>query len=477
VSPRKRQPPRKAAARKAAPRKAAPRKAAAPKASVRKGAARTAGSRGEAVSPRKASGRKTSARQSPPDPSVLRALRTRLDALEASSGGKGRRAGEHARRADLMALRALVARALGEDTRLGEDQDAWTGAEDDADGWDDGPAGWGRAAGPDNGWDDADGWDDERAPGRVRRWFPASKPIPVEGGLTARTRRGAIGESWWSRRFLAAIEAVVVGGRLTRGRSYARKGQVIDLDIGPGLVEAHVQGSRKDPYRVRLAIPVVEGGDWDRIVAAFAAEAGYAARLLAGELPHEAEAVFAAEGSSLFPGPGARLATGCTCPDFENPCKHVAAVFYLLAEAFDRDPFLVLQWRGRGRDEVLAQLRGLRRGAASVLDDGPVGPAARTGASDVDAPALADCVPGFWKAGPDLADVRIRPALSEVPDAVLRNVARGLVEVRGKDLGQLLAPVYAVIAASAARRAVGGDLRGHAGARDETRSQGSSVRG
>ena len=40
----------------------------------------------------------------------------------------------------------------------------------------------------------------------------------------------------------------------------------------------------------------------------------------------------------------------CSCPDSEVPCKHLAATFYLLAEAFDEDPFLILRWRGRDRE-------------------------------------------------------------------------------------------------------------------------------
>jgi uncharacterized Zn finger protein len=69
-------------------------------------------------------------------------------------------------------------------------------------------------------------------------------PIRVEGGLKARSARGAIGESWWSKRFLAVLESFALGTRLTRGRAYARKGQVLSVDVGPGKVTASVQGSR-----------------------------------------------------------------------------------------------------------------------------------------------------------------------------------------------------------------------------------------
>ena len=218
--------------------------------------------------------------------------------------------------------------------------------------------------------------EDESGEWRSRRdWsrFKPAKRIPVEDGLELRSRRGAIGESWWSRRFLSAIESILTGGRLTRGRTYARQGQVIDLGIGSGLVVAQVQGSRRTPYGVQISMPAASDMRWEAIVDALAAQAGYAARLLAGELPHEIEDVFAEAGVALFPERGSHLTTSCTCPDWATPCKHAAAVCYLMAEAFDDDPFLLLAFRGREREALLDELRD-RRGLA-VDDGGPSGTA------------------------------------------------------------------------------------------------------
>ena len=86
------------------------------------------------------------------------------------------------------------------------------------------------------------------------RPIPVGSRIPVEGGVTARSRRGAIGESWWSGRFLAVLESLGVGGRRPRGKPYARQGQVTDLAVAPGAVTATVQGSRDQPYRVRVGL-------------------------------------------------------------------------------------------------------------------------------------------------------------------------------------------------------------------------------
>ena len=106
-----------------------------------------------------------------------------------------------------------------------------------------------------------------------------------------------------------------------------------------------------------------------------ASRAAFVAPLLAGEMPQEIEEAFA--GSSVQPVPRRRRATSmtaCSCPDWENPCKHIAAVFFLLAEAFDDDPFLIFAWRGRDKEELLAGLRKRRRGSASTEADGEAVP-------------------------------------------------------------------------------------------------------
>ena len=178
-------------------------------------------------------------------------------------------------------------------------------------------------------------------------WSESSRPLPVEGGLKARSARGTIGQSWWSGRFIAVLESIIVGGRLQRGRNYARRGQVISLDVGPGMVSALVQGSRFQPYRVRVGLTAFGKPEWARLEQALAESAWYSAKLLAGEMPEDIEEVFGQLGLALFPASSAELAMECSCPDWQVPCKHIAAVFYLLAETFDADPFAILAWRGR----------------------------------------------------------------------------------------------------------------------------------
>jgi uncharacterized Zn finger protein len=205
-----------------------------------------------------------------------------------------------------------------------------------------------------------------------RYYGPQSRPRPVDGGLKARTGRGAIGQSWWSRRFLDVLESFAIGTRLTRGRNYARKGQVISLEVSPGEVRAVVQGSRAKPYQVRITLAPFPELVWARAEIALADQALPSAKLLAGEVPPELEEIFAAAGAPLFPGTVRELDQRCSCPDWEVPCKHLAATFYLPAESFDRDPFLILRWRGRDRETLLNRLRVLRSSEASAISD-PVG--------------------------------------------------------------------------------------------------------
>jgi uncharacterized Zn finger protein len=201
-----------------------------------------------------------------------------------------------------------------------------------------------------------------RADYRWQAFPPPSKPRPVADGIRARSRRGAIGSTWWSQRFIAVLESFGMGPRLTRGRSYARRGQVVTLDVAAGQVTALVQGSRARPYRVLIGVEELSEADWRRAENELAGRAIFLAKLLAGEMPAEVEEAFAACSLSLFPARASDLDTACSCPDWANPCKHVAAVYYLLAEAFDDDPFLIFTWRGRAKDELLEGLRGRRGG-------------------------------------------------------------------------------------------------------------------
>ncbi len=259
-------------------------------------------------------------------------------------------------------------------------------------------------------------------------WFPPpSRPRAVDGGLKARSARGPIAQTWWSQRFIEVLEDIGVGSRLQRGRNYARRGQVISLDVAPGLVTAEVQGSRARPYRVRIGLGAFGKAEWSLVERALAEDASYTAALLASEMPGDMEDVFDGVGLSLFPTSAREVSLDCTCPDSAVPCKHLAAVFYLLAESFDEDPFVILAWRGRQREDLLANLQAARSGSAA---------ADRTVQSGR---PLTDCLDSFF-VRQDVACMPSPPMTSST--ALLDQLPDIGVAVRGRSLAELLRPVY-----------------------------------
>ncbi len=198
-------------------------------------------------------------------------------------------------------------------------------------------------------------------------WYEPSQRREAKGGIKPQSKSGAFGKSWWAKRWIATLETFDLGSRLTRGRSYARSGQVLSVDIQPGRIRAKVQGSQAKPYGVDMEVKTLSEAEWQRVAEALSGQALFAAKLMAGEMPDAIEEAFRGVGLSLFPATMKEIETDCTCPDWSNPCKHIAAVYYLLGEEFDRDPFLIFQMRGTTREAFLALLGA--HGSVSAGED------------------------------------------------------------------------------------------------------------
>jgi len=183
-------------------------------------------------------------------------------------------------------------------------------------------------------------------------WPPRSKPLRPADGIRAQSKRGAFASGPWAKRWIAALESFQLGARITRGRAYARSGQVTQIALELGGVRAQVQGSRPKPYDVTIRVRELGAKEWHAIGAAIGNDLRLSAALLAGDMPEDIETAFAAAGASLFPASIDEMKTACSCPDWSNPCKHIAAVFYLIGEEFDRDPFLLFVVRGLARENV-----------------------------------------------------------------------------------------------------------------------------
>jgi uncharacterized Zn finger protein len=261
-------------------------------------------------------------------------------------------------------------------------------------------------------------------------WPPASKPIVVEGGIAARSKRGEIGGTWWSRRFISVLESFGIGSRLQRGKRYARAGQVLSLEIVPGQVRASVQGSRSKPYRVFIETEILSDSEWGGIEDVMASRAVFLAKLLSGEMPEEIEEAFVESSTTLFPASDDDLVSACSCPDWENPCKHVAAVFYLMAESFDDDPFLIFAWRGRDKERLLAELRARRHGPGAgepgTEQSGDSVEAGKFGWPTFDperrSTTRSERATSFWGSADDVSTIEVRPRLAVAADLVLRQL-------------------------------------------------------
>lgn len=239
-------------------------------------------------------------------------------------------------------------------------------------------------------------------------YFRPTKAIETKDGIKAQSKRGAFAKSWWAHRWITALERLVDSGRLSRGRSYARKGQVLSIDETKDGIVARVQGSRPTPYKISIKINHLTDTEWDKVIDNLAEQAIFTAQLLAGEMPQDIEQVFEKARVSLFPSRHGDLETDCSCPDYSNPCKHIAATHYILGERFDEDPFLIFRLRGRTQEQVMQELRRRRAGEELFVEE--------VEDAEVSIP-LEEQIENFWDVRAPLEGfaMSIRPPSIEMP--------------------------------------------------------------
>jgi uncharacterized Zn finger protein len=268
-----------------------------------------------------------------------------------------------------------------------------------------------------------------------------------KGQRTLRKSQEPLASQWWSQRFTAVLEGYGLGPRMERGRRYARSGKVTDLVVKAGRLEARVQGSRATPYRVSVRSEAASKAQWRSLELLFASRLGWAAQLLAGEVPANLEAAFAEAGVALFPRRWGDLQVRCGCPDDAEPCKHIAAVLYVFAQQLDGDPWLLLAWHGRDRQTLL-----------QALQQGPAGDGASGGKAGGDEALNSELesLPPWWPAGlRSRPDPRLQPPDPLPPDPPERALHRlGPLELPGAppDWQERLAEMYRQLVAEESRR-------------------------
>jgi len=279
-------------------------------------------------------------------------------------------------------------------------------------------------------------------------YYPSSQPRETKEGIKAKSKRGQFAQNWWANRWIKSLERLMDAGRLRRGRTYARKGQVLAIEETQNGIAAKVQGSRRTPYKVTLELDRFSDKQWDKVIDALAEQAIFTAQLLAGEMPEDIEEAFHAAGVSLFPETRVELETECSCPDYANPCKHVASVHFILGEQFDEDPFLLFRLRGRSQEQIMDALRA-RRAESGEPDEAeepePVIP-------------LEDQLDTFWEMPQPLTPFKtnIKPPITNLP--ILKRL--GQPTFLNEDLLTLLAPAYQTITQAAINTAYGSESEG-----------------
>ena len=190
--------------------------------------------------------------------------------------------------------------------------------------------------------------------------------------------------TWWGKRFIEALEDFTDSARLGRGRSYARNGKIKEYQINGGKITAKVRGSvnpyfgvYKEPlYKTTIEIAAIAPGDWSKVIAHLGSKASLISKLLMNEVPDNIEETFAELKLHLLPNSRKDFKTDCSCPDWENPCKHIAGVYYLVASELDQDPFLLFELRGISRTKLQEELARSPLGKAlfSALNSEEIAP-------------------------------------------------------------------------------------------------------
>jgi uncharacterized Zn finger protein len=184
-------------------------------------------------------------------------------------------------------------------------------------------------------------------------------------------------KTWWGKRFIEALESFTDSGRLSRGRSYANNGKIKEYKVTQGKITAKVRGSinpyfgvYKEPlYKTEISLTPISNEDWEKAIAFLSSHASFVAKLLMNEMPDNIEEAFYREFKlHLLPYDSDDFETKCSCPDWSNPCKHIAGVYYLVASNIDQDPFLLFELRGLSREKLHQQL--IKSPLGQILSEG-----------------------------------------------------------------------------------------------------------
>jgi len=251
-------------------------------------------------------------------------------------------------------------------------------------------------------------------------YYTPTKPKEVKDGIKLQSKN--IASTWWSKRWISLLDSFGWSNRLQRGRNYARKGQVVNFNIKPGIVTAKVQGSTSRPYSVTIKLDTLSDKEWKEAISEMGSQAIFIAKLLNGEMPDDIEEAFSRAKVPLFPTNRKKIKTHCSCPDYANPCKHIAAVHYILAEEFDRDPFMIFNLRGKTKKQLTTGLQKMR--GCDLEDKKEI---SAVDLENIEKPdtsiSLEKCLDNFWSTGEDFRKFSVSITSPNISLAILKRLS------------------------------------------------------
>src|SRR5690554_6362669 len=151
------------------------------------------------------------------------------------------------------------------------------------------------------------------------------------------------GKTWWGEHWLRSLENVDYDNRLPRGATYARKGNVLSVRTKDNEMKARVSGSRATPYKVTIIVPPFFEDQIERLIDRIVMQPALISKLLNRELDPSILQIAEEVGLKVFPKQWTDFKMQCSCPDWAVPCKHLAAVIYMISREIDNNPFLVFE--------------------------------------------------------------------------------------------------------------------------------------
>lgn len=164
------------------------------------------------------------------------------------------------------------------------------------------------------------------------------------------------GITWWGKQWLNALQHIDYSNRLPRGRTYAGNGSVEDVYIDRNQIDAKVKGSQRKPYQQSIYVQQLSLSEKAKVIALISENPFLLSQLLNKTLPNELYMELQKAGIRLFPTSWNDVEAKCSCPDWAVPCKHIAAVIYMIVSEIDKNPFMVFMLRGLDVLEVLKEL-------------------------------------------------------------------------------------------------------------------------